>query len=250
LQLCFAVYKDAILKKLETRILAIMAHPGDAAVVCFGTLARFKQQGAHVAWCCVTDGAGGNKFAPMPPDKLAAQRKGHETATAKLIGAELHWLGVQDGMAFRTDDYVLQLVDVIRQVQPTLIITHHPDDYHSDNQYTSKAAFIAAGISSTFNVKTAHEPTSRRPSLFYCESWITRAFIPTDYVDITSTYALKKKAVAANKVGVAWLRDFDKMNIFDLVASNAKSRGQQCGFAYAEAFRTDPHWPNNAHVLP
>ena len=61
---------------------------------------------------------------------------------------------------------------------------------------------------------------------------------------------MKKKAVAANKTGVAWLRDFDKMSIFDLVESNAKGRGQQCGFAYAEAFRTNPHWPNEPHLLP
>jgi LmbE family N-acetylglucosaminyl deacetylase len=234
------------------RVLAVMAHPGDAAVLCAGTLARFGEQGAKIAWACVADGAGGNQLITTPVAKLGAMRKGHEQIAARIIGADLHWLGLPDGMLFRTDDYVLNLVDVIREVQPTLIITHHPDDYHSDNQYVSKAVFIAANIAPVFNIKTIRPPTSLRPALFYTESWISRAFVPTDYVDITAAYAQKKKAVAANKIGVAWLRDFDKMSIFDLVESNARARGLQSGCKYAEAFRTDPHWPNSStrRLLP
>jgi hypothetical protein len=32
------------------------------------------------------------------------------------------------------------------------------------------------------------------------------------------------------------------MSIFDLVETNARSRGLQCGCTFAEAFRTDPNW--------
>jgi LmbE family N-acetylglucosaminyl deacetylase len=233
-------------------VLAIMAHPGDAAVLCGGTLAKFAKLGAKTAIACVSDGAGGNKLAPMVPAKLAAQRKGDEQSVARTLGADLHWLGLADGMLFRTNDYILQLVDVIRDVQPTLLITHHPDDYHSDNQYVSKAAFVAANIAPVWNIKSARPASDCRPALFYTESWISKAFLASDYVDITATYRLKKKAVAANKIGVRWLRDFDKMSIFDLVETNAKSCGFQSGCTYAEAFRTDPHWPNPAtdRLLP
>jgi LmbE family N-acetylglucosaminyl deacetylase len=211
------------MKKSKQTVLAIMAHPGDAAVLCAGTLAKFARLGARTAIACVSDGAGGNKLAPMSPAKLAAMRQRQEQSAARTLDADLHWLGFTDGALFRTDDYIFQLVDVIRQVQPTLIFTHHPDDYHSDNQYVSKAAFIAANIAPIANLKTTRQPHDLRPALFYTESWISKAFIPTDYVDITATFALKTKAVAANKVGVSWLRDFDKISLFDLLQTNAKT---------------------------
>ena len=69
--------------KTTPSILAIMAHPGDAAVLCFGTLAKFKQQGARVAWCCVTDGAGGNKLAQNLDRPFLA----YVRASAQLGGA-------------------------------------------------------------------------------------------------------------------------------------------------------------------
>jgi LmbE family N-acetylglucosaminyl deacetylase len=229
-----------------------MADSGDPGVLCSGTLAKFKKLGGRTAIACVSDGAGGNRLAPTPMEKLAAQRLGHETATAKILGAKLHWLGLQDGMLFRTDDYVLKLVDLIRQVQPTIVITHNPDDYHADNRSVAQATFIAAGIAPTFNIKTAHAANAIRPALFYTESWISRAFVPTEYVDITGTWPLKRKAVAANKIGVRWLRDFDKMSIFDLVESTARSRGLQYGCTFAEAFRTDSNWPqaSTRRLLP
>ena len=238
--------------KNKHSVLAVMSHPGEVSTLCFGTLAKYKKMGAKVSWCCVTDGAGGHKMLPKDMAKLAAERQVHERATAKLIGANVSFLGVQDCMAFKMDDYILKIVDVIRQVQPTVVITHYPDDHHPDNRYVSQATLTAAAIASTFNIKTAHEATTVRPALFYVDAWVHKTFVPHHYVDITSTFALKMKALANNKLGVAWLRDFDNMSIFDLVETNAKAHGLQSGCKYAEAFQVEPHWPSPAstYVLP
>ncbi|MFB3893386.1 MAG: PIG-L family deacetylase [Phycisphaerae bacterium] len=54
------------------------AHPGDLAVLCAGTLARFAAMGGRIATAAVSDGAAGNPKMPMPRARLAAMRRRHE----------------------------------------------------------------------------------------------------------------------------------------------------------------------------
>ena len=42
------------------RALVVAAHPDDIEFGCAGTVARWVQEGAHVAYCLVTNGAAGS----------------------------------------------------------------------------------------------------------------------------------------------------------------------------------------------
>src|SRR5437764_14649544 len=77
------------------RVLAVVAHPDDAELLCAGTLARARSEGATVgvAVCCR-----GDKGQPAQPIRnLAAVRKKEMTAAAKLLDAELFPCGFADG---------------------------------------------------------------------------------------------------------------------------------------------------------
>ena len=238
--------------KTVKRVLAIGAHPGDIGVLCSGTLARFARQGASVVWAAVTDGAAGHAKMPIARAKLAAMRLVHETQAAGEIGAEMVWMGREDGLLFEVRDLTRLLVDLVRQARPDVVITHRPDDYHTDNSLVGREAYQAVRLACLHNLRTAHRPLASIPMLYHMDSWISRSFEPTEYVDITTAFAAKQAMVRANKIGVKWLRDFDGVDIFDLIATAAKFRGLQCGAKYAECFQSPASWPQvpTSRLLP
>jgi hypothetical protein len=126
---------DRFLGAAKMNILAIGAHPDDLDVCCGGTLALFRQAGERVVMCVVTDG----RAHPIgDPEHVSALRKAEAQASAGQIGAELVWLGLPDGGM--VDDMATRrkFIQLMLQVSPDLIITHSPEDYHSDHVVTSR----------------------------------------------------------------------------------------------------------------
>src|SRR6187431_1990731 len=69
------------------RVLAVVAHPDDAELLCAGTLARAKNDGAAIAICVLCNG---DKGQPSKPIKnLKAVRRREMKEAAGLLGAEL-----------------------------------------------------------------------------------------------------------------------------------------------------------------
>src|SRR5438094_3929296 len=101
------------------RVLAVVAHPDDAELLCAGTLARAKRDGAAIAVCVLCRGDKG-----QPSEKvanLAAVRRKEMRASAKLLEAQL-FLGEQpDGDLSDTAKPRLQLIEVYRLFEPTLV---------------------------------------------------------------------------------------------------------------------------------
>lgn len=239
-------------KATTQNVLALMAHPGDAAVLCGGTLARFAATGAKVTIACVSDGAAGNKLMPVPREKLAPQRRRHEEQACSVIGADLGWVGLADGLLFDQTQMIGLLVDLVRQIRPDIVITHHSRDYHMDNRTVSNAAYQACRLCLLENFPSKLPPMTSVPMLYYTDSWISRAFEPTEYVDISDSIDTKLKMVRSNKVGVNWLRKLDGLDIFGLVKTTAAFRGMQSACRYAEVFAADPSWPvvHTRRLLP
>src|SRR5437773_7024808 len=83
------------------RVLAVVAHPDDAELLCAGTLARAKKDGAAIGICVLCQG---DKGQPSKPIKnLAAMRRKEMQAAAKIPGADLFFGELQDGTL--VDDY-------------------------------------------------------------------------------------------------------------------------------------------------
>src|ERR1043166_600150 len=114
----------------QDRVLAVMAHPDDAELLCAGTLARAKADGASigiVVMCQGDKGAG----STAPPD-LARVRQEEGAAAAEVLGAQLFWFGAADGELFDSYDTRKKLIEIFRGFRPTLAIAHAMEDYHPD----------------------------------------------------------------------------------------------------------------------
>jgi LmbE family N-acetylglucosaminyl deacetylase len=148
-------------------LLAVFAHPDDEAFGSGGTLALYAQQGVHVTLVCATRGEVGEIADPAlaTPETLGEVREVELRNAAQIMGiADLRFLGYRDsGMVGTADNddprafvnvaaptVVSQLVQIIRQVQPQVVITFDPSggyghpDHIAIHQHTV-AAFHLAG---------------------------------------------------------------------------------------------------------
>jgi len=69
------------------RVLAVGAHPDDIELLCAGTLAKFKQQGADIFMCYLCKGDMGH-YKIKPPE-LAKIRKEEAEKSAQVLGAKI-----------------------------------------------------------------------------------------------------------------------------------------------------------------
>ncbi len=227
------------------RILALGAHPDDIEILCGGTLARYRQAGHDVVMAHVCNGDCGHFV--IPPAELAAIRAGEAAAAAAVIGAErLTIPKVGDLEPVPTDRRLRQqVVELIREARPDLIITHSPDDYMPDHVAVSELVFFASFTASLPNWQTggSHPAHTGVPPVYYMDTLAGTSFLPEEYVDISDTFATKVRMLECHQSQVRWLREHDNIDIVDFITVMARSRGLQCGAQYAEGFRLLRVWP-------
>jgi LmbE family N-acetylglucosaminyl deacetylase len=232
------------------RVLAVGAHPDDLEILCAGTLAKYASSGVQVVMAVATDGSAGHMV--IPPDELARVRRAEAHSAAEKIGAEFLWMGYTDELLFEDIQTRLRVVYMIRVARPDVIFSHDPHDYHPDHRVLSRLVFDASFLAGVPYVRTEHEAHPGVQALYYFDVLAGADFMPTEYVDITETYAIKRDMLACHQSQVTWLKDHDNIDVLDFMTVMARSRGLQCGTLYAEGFRPEPGWgrPRPYRVLP
>lgn len=226
----------------EMKILAIGAHGDDLESFCAGTLARCAQRGDTVTMCVVTDGRG---RPSGDPDQIAAIRHNEAASSANLIGARLVWMGIPDGSLWFDEPTRHQFIEVIREAQADLLITHPPEDYHPDHKTTSRLVMDAAQIARTANYPSRFPPHREIMPIAFMESERGIDFLPEEYVDISSVMDIKLKMLLQHKSQLMpgvydpnFVAPANEENPFvHYVSTVSAFRGLACNVIYAEGFR-------------
>jgi LmbE family N-acetylglucosaminyl deacetylase len=232
------------------KVLAIGAHPDDIELICAGTMAKFKQQGAEVFLCHVCDGNKGSKI--YKPEELAEIRRNEALESAKLIEATSIWAGLSDGEVVLDLNSRKKVVEVIRQTAPDLIITHSPNDYHSDHINTSRLVFEATYLAGLVLWDSAYLAPEKLPYLYYMDTLAGVNFFPEEYVDISDTIEIKIEMMMKMKSQLGWLKDMHNCDAAEFIRTVARFRGFQAGVEYAEAFVQQKMYPQGLtkRILP
>ena len=227
-------------EEARMRVLAVGAHPDDLEILCSGTLARFVRAGHEVVMAHVSRGDKGH--GEIPHHEVPEVRGGEARAAAKVIGAKATSLGLLDGEILINDENNRRVVDLIRAAKPDLIITHHVNDYHGDHNAVTKLVLDASFMATVPYYVTSHPAHNVAAPVYFMDTLAAIDFTPTDYVDISETLELKKRAMAEHDSQLTWLRDHHRTDILDFIETMARFRGLQCGVPYAEGFRRLQAW--------
>jgi LmbE family N-acetylglucosaminyl deacetylase len=150
----------------EKRILGLYAHPDDEILGSGGTMARYAAAGARVETVCATRGEAGEIADALlaTPENLSSVREQEMLCSAQALGIQkVHFLDHRDsGMDGTADNerpdafinipadvVVGQLVQIIRQLRPQVLVTFepfggygHPD--HIAIHHHTRSAYSAA----------------------------------------------------------------------------------------------------------
>jgi len=232
-------------------VLAIGAHPDDLEISCGGTLIRYVNEGHKVTMCVVSTGDMGH--AVILPDELRKMRRKESEEAAGVIGAKFFNLESNDGCIESSNKELREkLIEIIRQTEPDIIITHNPDDYMKDHIQASSLAYDASFISTFPHFLTQTGHTLIIPPVFFMDTLAGVGFIPTEYVDISDVMERKLEALACHESQINWMRDHDGIDFLDFVKTCNKYRGLQASVAYAEGFKQYAGWPRfkTTRLLP
>ena len=116
-----------------SRIMIVGAHPDDADIKAGGTATKWAALGHVVRLVSLTDGRAGHQSMPGP--ELAARRKAEAEAAAASIGATSDVRDHPDGTLDDRLEARHEVIRLIRDFRPDLIVTHRPFDYHPDHRF-------------------------------------------------------------------------------------------------------------------
>ena len=232
------------------KILAIGAHPDDVEILCGGTMAKYSRSGHQVIICHAADGNKGS--LEYTSEELAGIRRNEAINSARLIGAESIWGGMSDGEIVLNLDSRKKIIDVIRYASPDLVITHYPDDYHTDHNNLSKLVFEAVYMAGVKLMETKNQSIDKLPYLYYMDTIAGINFIPGEYVDITETIDLKVEMMMQMKSQLGWLKEMHDSDMDEYIRVVGRFRGFQAGVAFAETFVQQSMYPQGLtkRILP
>jgi len=181
------------------RALAIAAHPDDIDFGAGATIAALTDAGVEVTYCLVTSGDAGGFELDQTREQMVARREQEQREAAKVVGvSEVCYLGHSDGYVEPTHTLIRQLVEMMRRVQPQVVIAQHPQR-HWDRIQASHPDHLAVGEATVRAIYPAVENPFAYPEIEHLPAfrvgqlWMMGA--PTELVNLAvdvTDYAERK----------------------------------------------------------
>jgi LmbE family N-acetylglucosaminyl deacetylase len=226
-------------------VLAVMAHPDDIEFLCGGTLALLAKKGYRIHMANVAAGDCGT--AEYSADDISRIRFAEARRAAAVIGATHHCCGARDALIMYDEPTLRAVVELIRRVDPFLVITNSPVCYMVDHEIASQLARAATFIAGAPNFQTLITPPARPsggvPYLYYADAvdmkdHFGRHIQASFYMDITGVMKTKERMVKCHASQRNWLRKHHNVDEYVLNMRRwATANGQRCGVKFAEGFR-------------
>ena len=228
--------------------IAIAAHPDDIELMMAGTLLLLKKSGYIIHNMNLAFGnCGSTKYAAEETKRIRLQEA---KKAAQILGAHFHPPFCNDLEILYNVSLLRKVAGVIREVRPTIVLTHSPEDYREDHVNTGRLAVTAAFARSMPNFMTEPE---RAADNYDCTIYhalphtlrdsFRRRIIPDTFINTTSVQQTKLEALKAHGSQQNWLDLSQKMNSYlQTMEDVALEVGKMSGaFKYAEGWRRHLH---------
>lgn len=226
---------------MKLDLLAFGAHPDDVELSCSGTIAKEVALGKKVGIVDLTRGELGTRGTP----EIRFQEA---TAAATILGVSVREnLEMRDGFFVNDEAHQLQVIQMIRKYQPTIVLCNAIMDRHIDHGKGSSLVSDACFLSGLIKIETSLNGTLQkawRPKLVY--HYIQWKNIEPDFVvDISDFIDQKKEAVLAyrsqfyNPDTSEPMTPIATKNFTDSIVYRAQDLGRLIGVDYAEGYTVE-----------
>jgi LmbE family N-acetylglucosaminyl deacetylase len=173
------------------RILAIGAHPDDCESRAGGSAALWAKAGHVVRFVALTNGMTGHH--EIGGIELARRRRDEAKAAAQVIGIEWQVLDTPSGSLDGSLDRRREVIRLIREFRPDLILGPRPWDYHPDHRYTGVLIQDAAYVVTVPNNEPLTPHLEKNPHIMYVSDGFQKPypFTPDVAVDIDAVVEQK-----------------------------------------------------------
>lgn len=228
--------------------IAIAAHPDDIEFQMAGTLLLLKQAGWETHYLNIANGNCGS--VEHDAKRAKAIRAGEARQAAKILGAQFHPSLTNDLEIFYDLATLRRLGAVIREVKPSMILTHSPLDYMEDHTTTCRLAVTAAFTHGMPNFKTSpsRKVYQEDVTVYHCmphglRDGLRRRVRPGAYVNTTAVQKTKRESLAAHQSQQGWLDASQGMNSYLLAMEEMSLELGRMSkkFKHAEGWRRHLH---------
>ncbi len=232
----------------ERAAIALAAHPDDIEFMMAGTLCLLREAGWRTHYLNLSTGSCGSLV--HRPAALRRIRRREAIKAATVLGAEFHESMADDLEVLYGLPLLRQVAAVIREVQPTIILTHSPQDYMEDHTETCRLAVSAAFVRGVPNFVTRpSRPAWMGEATLYhamphgLRDGLRRRIVPGAWVDTTSVQKTKLAALACHESQHGWLQASQGMNSY---LRDMEDMARELGrgsrrFRFAEGWRRHSH---------
>ncbi|MFV0446158.1 MAG: PIG-L deacetylase family protein [Planctomycetaceae bacterium] len=217
------------------RLLAVVAHPDDAELLCAGTLARASSDGARIGIAVLCQGDRGQPGVPIA--NLADVRRDEMRAAARVLSADLLTGEFGDGTLQDDPPSRQRVVELMRQFRPTLILGHAPNDYHADHRAASALVDACSWIASSRGLITDSPPLDQPAAVWWLDTVAMHGFDPGFFVDVTEFVSVKEEMLRCHASQLQRGTADGFVPLLEEMRMQSSTRGRQAGVVAAEAFR-------------
>lgn len=219
-------------------LLAIMAHPDDAELLCGGTLIRSASRGKRVGILDLTAGEMGSSGSAATRQREATAASG-QMGLATRMCAELPDSQLENDLHAR-----LVLIAHLRALRPRIVITHWKVGRHRDHRIASELVRDACYLSGLRKIDLPSEPF-RPEKLVYATAFREDADPPDFVVDITEQIERKLDVIAlytsqfegATQAGEVF--PAGERPLLEQIRAKSAHYGSLIRVRYGEPFRVD-----------
>jgi LmbE family N-acetylglucosaminyl deacetylase len=213
-----------------------------------GTLLLLKDAGYETHYMTLANGSCGSVDYGAARTRAIRRREAERAAT--LLRARFHASLVDDLEIFYEIRTLRRLAAIIREVRPTILLTHSPQDYMEDHINTCRLAVTAAFARGMPNFGTLPRcPAFDGQLTVYhamphglCDP-LRQPITPDLFVNTTTVHERKRHALAAHASQKDWLDRSQGMDSYlaSMDAASLEIGRRSTRFQHAEAWRRRLH---------
>lgn len=231
-------------------VFAVAAHPDDIEFNMAGTLSLLAKAGFQPHMMNLShSNLDSNELSESEITRI---RRQEAERSAEVIDAVYHGPIADDLLILYEERLLRQMVAVIREIRPTIVLLPSLNDYMEDHTNTARLVVTAcfSRAMGHFRSSPPREATDNDLYLYHAQPHLNRdgmrqLVVPTLFVNITSEMETKLKMLGCHESQRQWLDETQGLDDYrkSMQRSSAEVAGM-CGqpqWEYAEGFRQHSH---------